>query len=594
MPDYGNLEKNVLVWYPFKDNARILLVMDEKWNKLPYILNESCQIRVCDYAHVLDNQYSEKFDYIVLLDVLGRYGEREKMFDALNEISHQKTIVLVVLDNKYGLKYFCGEVNQYTDIPFFTIFDYPKYNKYKRGYSFDKASIIKILNNAGLKYQKFYYPMPDYRVLQEVYTEERLPGESLHEKILFHFEHPENLVMDEREIYSDVINNGVFEFFSNSFIIECSANKVDFVDISYAAVSGDRSNENAIITTIHNNHRVTKRSMYAEGQLSIKKLKNNMEYLNSRGVKVLEAEYREEEIIMPYIDAPTVSNHIRQLYSEKKAEEIIEIFDRLYSYILMSSDMADDENNVLKDKYPEVDEWGTVLKHAYIEMMPFNCFWYKKDLLFFDQEFVRENFPALFVMYRALRYTYKLNPKMSSVVTLATLRERYNFNDKMWRAFQVEEQVLQKEIKQRELHSEFYKRVNVDKEQIYQRVKHIDPRGYEQREGNVLVRCEGKKIILFGCGKMFEEYMDKYGQVYKPVMIVDNNSSLWGLEKRGLKVQCPEEILFLEKDERMVVICMKYYGMYLQVKEQLKQMGIEEFVWFDLSRDYQGEMSELK
>lgn len=592
MPDYGSLEKNVLAWYPFKDNSQILVVVDEVWNKLPYVTNQSCRMQVCYFYEMSDIQYNVKFDYIILLDVLGRYGAQENIVGLLKTVSHSETIVLVIVDNKYGLKYFCGEVNQYTDIPFFTMFDYPEEKRYKRGHNYDKASLKKLLRSFGLKYQKFYYPMPDYRVLQEVFTDDRLPDDSMFEKVQFHFEHPELLVMDERELYPDIIRNGVFDFFANSFIVECSTGNILFADVKYASVSGDRSVENSFVTTIHNSSQVTKRPMYSEGCLSIKNLKNNMEQLRERGIKVLQAEYSEEQVRMPYVSAPTVSNYLRQLINEKRAQDIVDIFDRFYENINKSSDEVDKENNALKEKYPEVEEWGSILEKAYIEMIPLNSFWYQEDLLFFDQEFTKDNFPMLFVMYRAFRYVYKLNPTMSSVVRLKMLRERYHFNDKMWDAFVKEEQVLQREIKQRALHAEFYKRVNVDKERIYQHAKQTDAKGYRQREGNVLVQCKNKHIVMFGSGKMCDEFMDRYGQQYRPIMIVDNNEALWGVEKHSNIVQKPESILQLNSEQRMVVICVKYYGIYLQIKEQLKQMGIEEFVWFDPNRDYRGEIDE--
>ncbi len=592
MPDYGSLEKNVLAWYPFKDNSQILVVVDEAWNKLPYVTNQSCRMQVCDFFEMSDIQHNVQFDYIILLDVLGRYGAQENIVGLLKSVSHRETIVLVIVDNKYGLKYFCGEVNQYTDIPFFTMFDYPMEKRYKRGRNYDKASLKKLLKSFGLEYQKFYYPMPDYRVLQEVFTDDRLPDDSMFEKVQFHFEHPELLVMDERELYPDIIRNGVFDFFANSFIVECSAENILFADVKYASVSGDRSVENSFVTTIHNSSQVTKRPMYSDGCLSIKNLKNNMEQLYKRGIKVLQAEYSEDQVSMPYVSAPTVSNYLRQLIDEKRAQDIVDIFDGIYENINKSSDEVDKEDNALKEKYPEVEEWGPILEKAYIEMIPLNSFWHQDDLLFFDQEFTKDNFPMLFVMYRALRYVYKLNPTMSSVVRLKMLRERYHFNDKMWDAFVKEEQVLQREIKQRALHAEFYKRVNVDKERIYQHTKQTDDKGYRQREGNVLVQCKNKHIVMFGCGKMCDEFMDRYGQQCRPIMIVDNNEALWGVEKHGNIVQNPENILLLNKEQRMVVICVKYYGIYLQIKEQLKQMGIEEFVWFDPNRDYRGEIDE--
>jgi len=87
-----------------------------------------------------------------------------------------------------------------------------------------------------------------------------------------------------------------------------------------------------------------------------------------------------------------------------------------------------------------------------------------------------------------------------------------------------------------------------------------------------------RKLILFGAGKMAENYMDAFGKKYPPAFLVDNNPKVWGTERLGLMVKKPEAILEVPENERSVWICNMYYD---AIGMQLAQMGIEYECYFD-------------
>ncbi len=88
----------------------------------------------------------------------------------------------------------------------------------------------------------------------------------------------------------------------------------------------------------------------------------------------------------------------------------------------------------------------------------------------------------------------------------------------------------------------------------------------------------GRKLILFGAGKMAENYMNAFGDKYPPEFLVDNNPKVWGTKRLGLMVKQPEAILEVPENERSVWICNMYYD---AVGIQLTQMGIEYECYFD-------------
>lgn len=82
---------------------------------------------------------------------------------------------------------------------------------------------------------------------------------------------------------------------------------------------------------------------------------------------------------------------------------------------------------------------------------------------------------------------------------------------------------------------------------------------------------EGKQIVLFGAGAMATNYMKTWGEKYPPVFVVDNNAKRWGEAFYGTEIKNPEEVLHLDEEKRVVIICNMYYN---EIRKQLTQMGV--------------------
>lgn len=86
--------------------------------------------------------------------------------------------------------------------------------------------------------------------------------------------------------------------------------------------------------------------------------------------------------------------------------------------------------------------------------------------------------------------------------------------------------------------------------------------------------AKGRKIILFGAGLMFEDYMKKYGDKYRPAFLVDNDENKWGRSRMGIPIREPKEILEVPQEKRRLIICSYYYR---EISEQLDKMGIHDY-----------------
>lgn len=87
-----------------------------------------------------------------------------------------------------------------------------------------------------------------------------------------------------------------------------------------------------------------------------------------------------------------------------------------------------------------------------------------------------------------------------------------------------------------------------------------------------------RKLVLFGGGNMFRDYMISFGDKYPPEFIVDNDKNSWGQERLGITVKSPEEILAIPADKRNVWICNMNYDI---IGKQLEGMGIEYNCFID-------------
>jgi hypothetical protein len=87
----------------------------------------------------------------------------------------------------------------------------------------------------------------------------------------------------------------------------------------------------------------------------------------------------------------------------------------------------------------------------------------------------------------------------------------------------------------------------------------------------LLVR-PGKRLILFGAGRMLYDYLINLGDECPPEFVVDNNDEIWNTTLLGCKVKPPKAILDVPAEERNVFICNSHYD---AIGAQLREMGVE-------------------
>lgn len=508
------LGKGILSWYDFPPRASVLQVgagfgtltgclcgkcahvtaADRSLYRaealsVRYAARENLDIYAGDLSEII---FPEPFDYIIVIGLLERIGGGSP--DESIYASYLKSLrkwlkpggtVLFAVENRFGLRYFCGETEPHTGKAFHGL------NQYRGGTpgrSFDRKEIQDMVRSAGFTRCKFYYPLPDYKLPQLIYTDARLPEKNLKERLIPYYRSGGTLVAEESELYDDIIANGVFPFFANSFLTECGTEGAGG-QVLYAAVSTDRGEDRGYATVIRADGLVRKMPLYPGGRSNARRLYENILDLQAHGIPVVKHRLLEGDTLeMPCISWPTLSNYIKEIMGRDR-EKFLELTERIYEYILQSSSRAPEESNALPGRLGmncEGVRFGPILKKAYMELIPLNCFYHPEtgEFLYFDQEFVRENYPAGYVLFRAIYYIYCFTPNAERYYPRRLLLQKYDLED-TWEIYLEEEYRFLEEVRRKQQYKQFYQRTGADRARISENIGRLEKADDEKRDCTV-------------------------------------------------------------------------------------------------------------
>ena len=120
----------------------------------------------------------------------------------INQLLKPNGILLLAIENRFGLKYWCGAAEDHTGVPFDGISGYQQ-NSYTTRYhksgvkTFSRDTLKKYLEKCGFQQSKWFYPMPDYKFPTMVFSDEYLPGNADVGGIKFSYPQESRLVADE-------------------------------------------------------------------------------------------------------------------------------------------------------------------------------------------------------------------------------------------------------------------------------------------------------------------------------------------------------------------------------------------------------------
>lgn len=596
--------KGALVWYNFKPDCDILYLYNDKEDAaVKEFLQQKGTVTLCSCIELAEAKLEvNRYDYIVGIDVIEECQNPAELLKACHKMLKLSGRIVLGTENRYAIKYICGDRDPYTNHSFDGMENYRRLSDADRnliaGRCYSMAELKLMLSQAGFENDKFYSVMPSLQETQLVYAEGYEPVEELAMRYFPLYNYPDSVFLEEQYLYTDLIKNGMFHKMANAYIIECSMDgRLD--DTLHATISLDRGHDNALVTSIceHDGVRnVIKRAVYKEGIHKLKEMQDNLDDLHTRGINVVDSSVENDIFIMPYVDAPVAMNELKAI-AKKDKNAFLKAMDDMYELILNSSE----HTGIISEKdrnSADGRDLGTILEKGYIDMVPLNCFYdgtiedSKSRFIYYDQEFYWDNCPAKAIMYRSISIIYDGTDKeFERIMPRTELLNRYGLAEceDIWQ--RMSSRFTETLRKQKQLRP-YYENKRIDGRILYTNREKINYSAKEYQKIFVDIFDgfdDSKKLILFGSGRFTERFLFQFAGDYNIYSIVDNNSAKWGTTMQGVPINSPDILKDTPEKDRHIIICIKGYN---GVVNQLKDMGITDYHIYDPGNDYPNKSKE--
>ncbi|MBQ9199872.1 MAG: class I SAM-dependent methyltransferase [Lachnospiraceae bacterium] len=171
----------------------------------------------------IEKDIEEKYDYITLIGVLeyaASYIASDTPYEEFLKIIKKHLApsgkIIIAIENKYGLKYWAGCREDHLGTYYSGIEGYVGVDSVR---TFSKNGLSKLLEDSGYENIKFYYPYPDYKLPLSIYSDDFLPQAGSLNNNFRNFDEDRMLVFDESKVFDNLLSDGMFDIFSNSFLV---------------------------------------------------------------------------------------------------------------------------------------------------------------------------------------------------------------------------------------------------------------------------------------------------------------------------------------------------------------------------------------
>ncbi len=325
-----------------------------------------------DIEPELENDY----DYALLIGVF-EYGQcyiggKTPFEDFLKIIrKHVKKDgnIVIAIENKYGLKYWAGCREDHLGTFFSSIENYPSEGEVR---TFSKKGLERIFKSCGEKEYSFYYPYPDYKFMTTLYSDRFLPKKGELVNNMRNFDRDRMLLFDEKKVFDGLIEDGMFPFYSNSFMVVLGNQP----ETEYIRYSNDRAPKYQISTEIlmqDGEKIVKKHALSNEASSHISKMKEAYKLLSKRydtkefSINPVLDNDEKDTVSFPFEKGTTLSGLMDECLEHNDEEAFLSLFREFVKHVERNSDMpiADLDlvfSNILvnKKEWKVIDyEWTT-------------------------------------------------------------------------------------------------------------------------------------------------------------------------------------------------------------------------------------------
>ena len=476
--------ENILNWYQFKNTDEILEIGESRLRKM---LSEKCG-KVVSINNDLENtEIDGKFDYIIMIgiikDIAKIFGRPIKLKDLivfLEKYLKDNGKFLIAVDNKFGLRYFAGNPDNILNSKFKSLIGYS--DEKEKIETFTKKTLKQKLESIGYN-TNFYYPLPDYKLPNVIFSEEYLPKYNNIDKYMTYYKENSTPIFSELDVFREILkdNEENFEFFANSFLVEASKIK-NPIKYKYISFNNLRKDKYRLITKIADGY-VEKQAVNNKSLDHYNQIIKNIEILKSDNIKVLDS-LNDGCLQSKYVDQKYMLNNVITEFLEKKEYDCVDKIVNRYIEILSKDSYIEEEyEKTVFNKYNVQIEDADILKQLHFKKnglwdMTFkNCFFVDDDFYFFDQEWNEEVLPVEYILYRSIVYTISLR----RYVNIEDWLVKYKL-DKFVNIFKELDDKMQLEIRDENIWNFFSQNKYINLDETVQEMKNMEMRSKSQQE----------------------------------------------------------------------------------------------------------------
>lgn len=359
---FSDIRGNIIDWYPIEEEADVLeigsgcgavsgflckkakKVVGIELSKRRSLINayRNCN---CDNLEIIVGNFKdivleEKFDYVTLIGVLeyaslymNSDNPYEDMLMRIKQYLKPGGKIIIAIENKMGLKYLNGAKEDHVGKRFTGMEDYRYITSVR---TFSKPELEAMFGNCGIDQYCFYYPVPDYKLPDAVYSDAYMPKRG---DVRFWGTNYDTIRLS---LYNDAIMSDqvcadhMFAYFSNSFLIVANEEESK---VKYAHYTRQREKEFQTSTIIYDRkgEKSVKKEYLFQQERSTDILANMEKYYAAlqeqfTNITYLPAKRRGNcSIEYPYLTGKTIEELLfKDIHN---SEKLLEHFEKVFHYL---------------------------------------------------------------------------------------------------------------------------------------------------------------------------------------------------------------------------------------------------------------------
>ena len=218
------VKKGIILWYDIPKESKVLYLGSNTDPVYEALLDSGADVSVYSGSEQ-DVWVSGIYDYVVSIAEPEKHKAPAELMKSWRSFLKPEGRLLLGMNNRMGLRYFCGDRDPYTGRSFDGVEGYQHaYTKAEDTYlgqCYDEAELREMIAKAGFEKCCFFSVMPDLDEAIMLFREDNVPAEDLATRLTSRYVYPDTVFLAEENLYNGIVKNGLFHKMANAFFIEC-------------------------------------------------------------------------------------------------------------------------------------------------------------------------------------------------------------------------------------------------------------------------------------------------------------------------------------------------------------------------------------